>query len=287
VTLRTPPFVARLALASVLAVTALPSLAAGGGTGGGGGTTPPPPTILPLTAPAPGVLYRESFGMADLARPTGGKGTVKPVSIHNGLNSYWIEYPGSKNTAWLAPEATQTWRFAACSDDANEMPSPLQVTWGNGCIISDWFDGVTSHPTALMPFKAPSTAYEISMDGYPAPLPGAYVAIGLTGSALLVSNLETAASLWLVAWPNANFDAFTIPWELRMNGLSGPVLASGVSDDFGFDPMALRYDPVAQTASAVVDGLEVGPFPVSIPAPKYVGFEGVGVLDNFVVRLVP
>jgi hypothetical protein len=30
--------------------------------------------------------------------------------------------------------------------------------------------------------------------------------------------------------------------------------------------------------------LTIGTFPVSIAPPKYVAFEGVGVLDNFVVR---
>ena len=67
--------------------------------GGGGGTD---------------VIMRESFGMADLARPTGGKSTVKPYSVHTAISGFWIEYPGSKDTAWLAPPETgQTWRICA------------------------------------------------------------------------------------------------------------------------------------------------------------------------------
>jgi hypothetical protein len=38
------------------------------------------------------------------------------------------------------------------------MPSPLQATYGNGCVASEWFDRpVVDIPTALMPFKAPAT----------------------------------------------------------------------------------------------------------------------------------
>src|SRR4029077_13594155 len=107
----------------------------GGATGGGGGgavavcdTTP----VLPTTAPEANIIMRDSFGFANLARPTGGKGCLKFYNVHNPLAGFWVEYPGSKNTAWLAPaETTQTWRACGATDDPYEMPSPIQATWGN------------------------------------------------------------------------------------------------------------------------------------------------------------
>jgi hypothetical protein len=252
----------------------------GGGSGGGTNPLPPPP-------PAPGLLYRDSLGLADLLRPTGGKGTLKDVFAHKPIAGFWIEYPGSKNTAWLAPGEGQTWRFAASSDNPYEMPSPIQATWGNGSVASEWFDPVTEHPTALMPFSAPSSAYEISLNGYPAPIPGAYLGLGFTDTSVLYSNLETSASVWLLLKPNAEFSAFTLTYELRVNGVSGPLLASGETYFDGWNRMALRYDPVTQTVSASINGTELGSFAQPIARPRYVGFEGVGIADNFVVKTLP
>src|SRR4051812_8496680 len=78
-----------------------------GGTGGGGGTTVSGVSILPTTAPAPDVLIRESFGMADGFRPAGGKGAAKSVYASTSLSGFWLEYPGSKNTQWISPDAGQ------------------------------------------------------------------------------------------------------------------------------------------------------------------------------------
>ena len=60
----------------------------------GGGTTTPVPQILPTTAPAPGVLLRESFGQADLLRPHGGKGTLRETYIHTTFGGFWLEWHG-------------------------------------------------------------------------------------------------------------------------------------------------------------------------------------------------
>jgi hypothetical protein len=59
------------------------------------------------------------------------------------------------------------------------MFSPLQVAWGNGCMISDWFDPTTVFPTALMPFKAPATGYQISIDAWVGARAEDYVGIGV------------------------------------------------------------------------------------------------------------
>lgn len=274
-----------LTLLSILLITPLQSFASGGSGGGGGGTASGS-SILPSTPPAPDVILRESFGAAELLRPTGGKGTLKDVFLHKPIQGFWLEYPGSKDTAWLAPSEGQTWRFAACSDNPYEMPSPLQVTYGNGCVASEWFDPVVDIPTALMAFRPPATAYEISINGYPAPLPNAYLAVGLTSSSLLYSNLESSASVWLALKPNAAFDSTTVRYELRADGMNGPVLASGETYFEGFNQISLRYDPVSKTVSGSVNGVALGMHQLTIPTPKYAGFEGIGILDNFVVRPV-
>ena len=253
----------------------------------GGGTTPAVSCPLPSTAPASDVIMRESFGAAELLRPTGGKGACKETYVHTPIQGYWMEYPGSKDTAWLAPSEGQTWRFCASSDNALEMASPIQITYGNGCVASEWFDApVVEIPTALMPFRAPATAYEISINGYPAPLPGMYMGIGLTGSSLLYSNLGTSASIWLLLKPNMRFDGTTVIYELRIDGMNGPVLAAGETVNYGYNELVLSYDPASKTLGGSVNGIDLGAYSVTIPTPKYIGFEGVGILDNFVVRKI-
>ena len=255
----------------------------GGGGGGGGGvdTTPPVPSNLPTTAPAPGVLLRESFGLANLMRPKGDKGLMTDLGIHTTIAGYWLEYPGSKDTRWLVPQSGQTWKFASCSDDPFEMPSPIQTPF-SGCVASEWFDAVTSYPTALMPFTPPAGGYELSMDGYPAPIANAYVAIGFTGSSVLTSNLTTFGSLWLRVRDLR--ENGMLNYELRTNGMNGPVLASGNIPQLGFNRLALRYDPSTSTATLTLQGEAIGSYAVTIAPPRYVAFEGVGILDNFVVR---
>lgn len=266
----------------------------GGSGGGGGGVKPSPtptPVVLPSTPPAPDVILRESFGLADgLLRPTGSKGTLKETYIHTSISGFWVEYPGSKDTAWIAPpEGGQTWRFCASSDNPYEtLFSPLQVVYGNGCLASQWTDAVPDNPTALVPFKAPDGAYEVSLNGYPAPIDGKYIALGLTGSSLLESNLQTSGDLWLsLKFADPVHDYGTLIYELRANGMNGPVLASGQTFFDSFNRLVLRYDPLSQTVSASVNGVEIGVFSQSIPTPRFIGIEGVGIVDNLVVRKLP
>ncbi len=272
--------------AATLVLAVAPGWARGGGGGGGGGNTGGT-NPLPTEPPAPGVLMRESFGAAELLRPKGGNGTLREVYTHTSLAGFWIEWPGSKDTAWSTRESTQTWRFAGCTDDPNEMPSPIQVTYGNGCLSSEWFDGLIDFPTLLVPFNAPATAYAISLDAWPAPIPGAYVAIGLTESNLLESNLATSASVWLAMLPGPHLDNFTILYELRLNGRTGPILAAGETAFMGWNEIRLTYDPVAEVVGASINGIDLGSYPAPLRNPRSIGIEGVGVADNFVVRELP
>jgi hypothetical protein len=263
------------------------SVYASGGSGGGGGTVGPNP--LPQTAPAPDVIYRESFGEGpDLLRPTGGKGTLRATNTHTPIQGFWIEYPGSKNTGWLAPTEGQTWRYCVASDNPYEMFSPIQMLtagfYSNGCVASEWFDPPTVNPTALMPFTAPTAPYEVSFNGYPAPIEGKYLALGLTNSGTLYSNLETSANVVLVLKPAPPYMNYSILYELRAGGMNGTLLASGETFFDGFNRLKIRVDPVAKTVGASVNDTEIGTFPLDIGAPKYAGFEGIGIGDNFVIR---
>lgn len=252
-------------------------------TSGGGAGTPSIPNPLPTVAPAANVIYRESWGFADGFRPKSGKGTMTAMFIHQTIGGFWAEWPNNKSNAWLVPDGDQTWKFAACSLNDLQMPSPIDVPPFNGCIASEWFDAVTSYPTALLPFTAPQTAYEYSMDGWPAPIQGAYIALGFTSSGSLQSNLTSVGSLFLRMEYRLN-ETGKLYYELRKDGMTGTLLASGEEGYAGFNPMSLRYDPVAHTTTLTINGVTIGTYPVTIATPKYLAFEGVGVLDNLVVR---
>lgn len=277
----------------VLTLTASASFAQKSANKGGGGTPAPTPTPapqtnpLPQTPPAPDVIYRESFGPADLLRPTGSKGVLKETYAHTPIQNFWIEYPGSKNTAWMAPAEGQTWRLCGASVNPYEMFSPIQMSFGNyvnGCAISEWTDAPTQNPAALMPFNAPPTAYEVSLNGYPAPIEGKYLALGLTNSAATYSNLENSGNIVLFLKPAPPIANGLLTYELRVGGLNGTLLASGETYSSGWNQMKLSYDPVTKIISANVNGTELGAFPLNLGAPRYAGFEGVAIADNFLIR---
>ena len=51
--------------------------------------------------------------------------------------------------------------------------------------------------------------------------------------------------------------------------------------------LVLRYDPVTQAVSASVEGVELGSFVQPIRTPRFIGIEGVGLVDDLVVRKLP
>lgn len=274
-----------LAAALTLACSASPigeSTTPVSGAKGGGGTPAPSFPVLPTTAPAPGVLLRESFGLGDsILRPHGGKGALRSTYIHTSIGGFWAEWPGSKNTQWSTPNGDQTWKFCSSTDNWNEMPSPLQATQGNGCVASEWFDPVPYAPTAKVPFTPPATAYELTMNGYPAVVWPNYIAIGFTAAPDTISGLENKGALWMAL--RSTPTGGPLHYEVRLNGSTGALLASGDTDDMTWNQMALRYDPVTQQVSARLNDLTFGPFPARITTPRYVAFEGVGIMDNLVV----
>lgn len=262
----------------------------GGSNGGGTKPTPTPTPVnpLPQTPPAPDVIYRESFGTGnDVSRPTGSKGTMRDTYAHTPVQNFWIEYPGNKNTAWIAPGEGQTWRFCGASVNPYEMFSPIQFSFGfpnNGCVMSEWFDAPTQNPTALMPFTAPDVPYEVSINGYPAPIAGKYLALGLTNSSVTYSNLENSGDVVLFLKAAPPYQNFTLQYELRLGGINGMLLASGETYFDAFSRLIIRYDPVAKTVGASVNESDLGTFPVNLGVSRYAAFEGVAMADNFLIR---
>lgn len=263
----------------------------GGGSGGGSPRDVVGPSPLPTTAPAPDILVRESFGPGpDNVRPASGKGVLKSTYVHTTIGGFWVEWPGSKKSAWITPDGDQTWKFCTMGGylDPYELPSPLQPDeYTQGCVSSEWFDPVTTYPTALLPFTPPTTPYAVSIEGWPSLIPGGYVALGLTASKVTLSNFTTAGQVWMSLRAATRLDSTSVVYEVRVNGMSGPLLASGVVDNVTWNQMMLRYDPVAKVITPSVNGVKLGDFPLDMPAPLYAGFEGVGILDNFVIRHQP
>lgn len=267
-----------------------------GGSGGGGGvstpTPTPPPNPLPTTPPAPDILYRESFGEGPYyQRPSGGKGTMKSSFIWEKLGGFWIEYPGNKNTQWMNLGTEEGFRFCSNGNTLNpyELFSPLQVLYtgdiNNGCIASGFDEPTGITPTALVPFSAPAIPYEISMDVSPSYFNGTYFSIGLTNSSILSNNLESTSSLSMIVFPETVIDPDTnatgIPYELR-SGTT--VLISGITGNDAYNRISIRVDPVQRTVGGTVNGSDIGTVSLDIGRPRYAGFEGIGMGDNFVIR---
>ena len=244
---------------------------------------PPAPSNMPTTAPAPDVIYRESFGADNLWRPAGGKGTPKYVAISQSINGFWAEWPNNRNVAWIDGDVTESWRWAGCSLNPNQMFSPIDLDPFNGCIFSDESHGMTLFPSAEIPFVAPSTAYEFSIDGYPRPVPGAYIAMGFTNSKTTSKALANNGTLWLKV-DNAQNNPGPMHYELRLNGMNGTLLASGDEGYPGFNPMSLRVDPVAKTVTLKINGVTIGTYSANISAPSFLAIEGYGMFDNMMVR---
>ncbi len=238
---------------------------------------------MPTAAPAPGVIYRESFGEDNQYRPTGGKGTLKYIALDQSINGFWAEWPGNKNVSWIDGDVGESWKWAACSLNDTQMFSPIDVDPFNGCVFSGEFNGMTRFPSALLPFSAPTTAYEYSIDGYPRPVAGAYIAMGFTNTKVTSKALANSGSLWLKIDNSIN-NPGPMHYQLRLNGMTGPILAEGNEGYPGFNPMSLRIDPVAKTVTLRINNVTIGTYNAAIAPPSYLAIEGYGMFDNMVVR---
>jgi hypothetical protein len=266
-----------------IAAIATPALAARGGGGVGGIPTPNP---LPVTAPAPNVIFRESFGPGvdpDFARPQGGNGVLRPVGAGTDLGGFWLEYPGSKKNAWATP-APNGWIFAFASLNPFEtLASPIQPLPFDGIALSDWADGVVTSSDAIVPFQGAATKYTLSAELFPAFLDGSYVGVGLTASGALKGNLATSGQIWIRLSQVAPFDGVAGRYDV-MSGSTA--LVSGSVALGGFNPVAITVDPVAQTVNVMLNGVDLGTWATRI-APSFIAIEGQGWADDIIVQTVP
>lgn len=258
-------------------------------TGGGGTPVPGATNPLPTTAPAPDVLYRESFGPGpEQLRPKGGKGDMRSAFLHTTIGGFWVEWPGSRNTSWIGANGDQSWKFAGADGNPYEMPSPLQPGEGfGGVAYSEVFD-VTSpvYPSLLLPVTLPDGRWALSIEALPqGGAFDAYVALGLTDSTVTTSNLTTVGKVALVLRRDAGSPA--LRWELWSGVGTRSLLASGATDDMTWNRLVLSYDPGTQQLTAAVNDVTVGPFALSLGAVRLAGFEGLGMADNFVIRRLP
>lgn len=260
-----------------------------GSCSGGGGTPVVGTNPLPTSAPAPGVLVRESFGPGPAGiRPKGGKGDLRSTFIGTTLGGFWAEWPGSKNKAWITPAGEATWKFTASSSggpnpNPNEAASPLEVDTVYGQVWSDVSDGATGgYPTALLPMSWPTTVWSMSIEVLSSQVAGSYVALGVTDSGATLSNLVSASKVSLLVRMGAA--GSNLSWELWQGGTTRTLLASGPVEDLGFNQLKLSYDPATQRLTVTVNGAPGGSYAVALGAPRYAAFEGLGTVDNFVVR---
>jgi hypothetical protein len=273
--------------------------AAGGGGGGGGGTavSGTAQDLCSLVAPGgapsrilPGtVLIRESFGFGpQLARPEGGNGKLRQVSIGTGIGGFWAEQPCSNAVVWMGPsgQGVQSWIFTDSSDNPKEPPSKMMPPGaGNGTLGVRVDAGEpVENAVALVPFQAPAIPYEVSVDTLPVIPPGAWFEVGFTSSNALNNNLESAGQAWMRVQYTRQ-PPFLATVELHTNGLNGKAASETFTAvNSGFDTLTVRYDPAAGLVTGFFDGTIVGTIPYDAAAVRFTGIEGAGVADNFEVR---
>ncbi|HZX64903.1 MAG TPA: hypothetical protein VFE76_05890, partial [Myxococcales bacterium] len=164
------------------------------------------------------------------------------------------------------------------------MASPLQPQPFNGIAFSDWADDVVAFPDLVLPFRGVATKYSLSAELFPAFLPGSYVGFGLTTSGALNANLPASGQIWVRL---SQIDPVANGADGQYDVMAGnTVLASGLVNLDGFNPVQITVDPVAQTFNVMLNGVDLGTWAARL-TPNFIAFEGQGWGDNLVVRTVP
>jgi hypothetical protein len=273
-----------------LMMTAVVAAASGGGDGAGGVAPQPPANVTPGQ-----LLLRESFGFgANLVRPTGGGGTMKPVGVATDISSFWAENPGNASEVWTAPggKQVQAWAFSASSVNPKEAPSPLDNGLNSNGTLTVGAAPATgsTNPAALLPFAPPPIPYEVSVDVAQQPRTATeWVAVGFTSSNAVNHNLENAGQAWmLMKITNVQVDFYHVTLELHTNGMAGPTVSTQAILT-SFDTMTVRYDPVQKTATGLFNGVPFGTLAYAASGINHVGVEANATLnvitvDNFLVK---
>ena len=119
---------------------------------------------------------------------------------------------------------------------------------------------------------------------YPSFSNGNILAVGFTSSPVLFSNFESTGQAWmLIRWTDFPNDQFSMTVELHTNGLNGPSVSAPVFLNV-FDTLTVRYDPSNQLVSGYFNDQFIGSLPYTATPVTFVGFEGEGTVDNFVVK---
>jgi hypothetical protein len=247
-------------------------------------------------ATAPGVLsgpiyIRDSFG-SDLfgnqtcwcrLDPAGLIVWIGGLSI-DGLRA---EYPNVSSEVWATPHVHQmpSWGFASSSLDPSiiQPAGSLDGPGQNGTLVSDVNPTIESNNAALLPFIQPSGPVTLSTSI----VSGWYTtAIGFTSSGILADNFETSGLAWFVirmprTTPGGQGSIAT--WELHTDGFNGPS-ATGEMVLGGFNHVAVSYDPVAGRVDASIEGVLVASLDYFVSGIQYVGFQGNGIVNDFLVQ---
>jgi hypothetical protein len=246
------------------------------------------------TAPGvlPGPIYvRDSFG-SDLfgnqtcwcrLDPAGFVVWIAGLSI-NGLRA---ESPNMSSEVWATPDVHQmpTWGFASASLDPAvvEPVGSLDGPGQNGVLVSNTNPTIESNNAALLPFIQPAGPVTLSTSI----VSGWYTtAIGFTSSGALADNFETSGLAWFVirmprTTPGGQGSVAT--WELHTNGYNGPS-ASGTMVLGGYNHVAVSYDPIAGKVAAAIEGIPVASVDYAVSGVQYVGFQGNGIVNDFLVQ---
>jgi uncharacterized repeat protein (TIGR01451 family) len=247
-------------------------------------------------ATAPGVLsgpiyIRDSFG-SDLfgnqtcwcrLDPAGLIVWIGGLSI-NGLRA---EYPNIASEIWATPDVHQmpTWAFASASLDPSviQPAGSLDGPGQNGVLASNVNPTIPSNNAGLLPFVQPAGPVTLSTSI----VSGWYTtAIGFTSSGALADNFETAGLAWFVirmptTTPGGQGSIAT--WELHTDGFNGPS-ATGEMVLGGYNHVAVSYDPIAGKVAASIEGVPVASLDYVVSGVQYVGFQGNGIVNDFLVE---
>ena len=255
------------------------------------------------------VLLADDFGFAATSGPPfdalgfgrrlDAAGVLIPVGLGVGgsqLNGLRAETPSNANEVWATGTGGRkskvvTWQFAVSNDPLETNLSPAdQASHGVMFLRVNPANNDVAPPgetDALLPFTAPTGAFQESMDFLSqTSLPAGHLfAIGFTSSidhAHLYDNFATFGQASLTI-QNDVARGGTVDWTLRTNGTAGPSVSGSVVIGL-WNQMALSYDPATHRVLAGIDGVTVGGVDYTPTNIAGAGFEGSGIADNFIVQ---
>jgi hypothetical protein len=236
------------------------------------------------------IYLRDSFGFDPLGDGTSirydAAGSPISIFLSKSINQLRAEWPNTSAEVWMTPDAhqTPTWAFAVGSlDPATVEPAGSYDRPGeNGLLASDIAPS-NANNDALLQFVQPDGPITVSVSA----VAGWYTtAVGFTASGALTSNFESSAAAWIVLrMPRTTPGGLgaTATWELHTNGLNGPSV-SGTVVLQNYNRIAVSYDPATGMVVGSVQGVPTPAIPFTVTGVKYVGFQGNGIVNDFLVE---